>query len=119
MSPSQIHPAPSAAYAQPVAISISFPRLAAPRSRHIKRVFDVTLALLLAIVALPVAALIAAAIWIESRGGPVLFAHERIGRGNRRFRLWKFRTMVVNADRVLAQHLAENPEAAAEWHASH
>jgi Undecaprenyl-phosphate galactose phosphotransferase WbaP len=120
MNPSQLHPAPSSAPAlQPVAIPIAFPRLAAPRSRHIKRVFDVTFALLLSVVAFPVAALIAAAIWLESRRGPIFFSHERIGRGSKRFRLWKFRTMVVNSDRVLARHLEENPDAAAEWHANH
>jgi Undecaprenyl-phosphate galactose phosphotransferase WbaP len=119
MNPSQIHPAPSVAHVQPAAVAIAFPELASPRSRRIKRVFDITFALLLTTVALPFAALIAAAIWLESRRGPILFAHERIGRGNRRFRLWKFRTMVVNADEVLTRHLAENPEAAAEWQANH
>lgn len=119
MNPSQLHPAPSVAYQQPAAVAIAFPRLASPRSRRTKRVFDVFFALLLAIVAAPVAALIALAIWLESRRGPILFGHERIGRGGRRFRLWKFRTMVVNGDEVLAHHLAENPEANAEWRANH
>lgn len=35
-----------------------------------------------------------------SDGGPVLYGHERVGRGGRPFRLWKFRSMVPNADRV-------------------
>ena len=119
MSPSQIHTAPSVAHVQPIAVPIAFPRLASVYSRRIKRTFDVFFALLIALFALPAAVLIGAAIWLESRRGPILFAHERIGHGNRRFRLWKFRTMVPDANEVLSRHLAEDPDAAAEWQANH
>ena len=47
--------------------------------------------------------------------GPAFFGHTRIGQHGRTFRAWKFRTMVTDADKVLEQHLAENPEARAEW----
>ena len=47
---------------------------------------------------LPLWALIAAAIKLED-GGPVFYGQERVGRGGRRFRSWKFRSMVVDADR--------------------
>lgn len=119
MNPGQISRAQSLSYAHPVAPPIAFPRLAATRARHIKRAFDVVFALLIALFALPLAALIACSIRLESRGGPILFAHERIGHGNRRFRLWKFRTMVPDADQVLDRYLAAHPEAAAEWQANH
>jgi undecaprenyl-phosphate galactose phosphotransferase len=49
----------------------------------------------------------------------VLFAHRRIGAGGRHFYCLKFRTMVVNADQVLQQILATDPERAAEWRATH
>ena len=84
-------------------------------SQRMKRVVDVVFASLLALVALPFAVLIAAAIVLETRG-PVFFLHTRIGKGGRRFRLWKFRTMAVNADAVLKKHLAENPGCVFEWH---
>lgn len=116
MNPLLLQPARSVP--QPAAEPISFPRLASPRSQRLKRTFDVVFALILALLAAPLAAFIAVAIWLESRRGPILFAHERIGRGNRRFRLWKFRTMVPNSNEVLAEHLAENPDAALEWHAN-
>lgn len=45
----------------------------------------------------PLGMLIAAAIRLESPG-PVLFGQWRVGRGGRRFRLWKFRSMVVDAE---------------------
>ncbi len=52
---------------------------------------------------------------IRRDGGPMLFAHERVGRGGRPFRCLKFRTMVVDADRRLKELLERDPEAAAEW----
>jgi len=43
------------------------------------------------------------------------YSQQRIGRDGKHFRLWKIRTMVPNADEVLAGYLASNPEAKAEW----
>lgn len=48
-------------------------------------------------------------------GGPMLFAHERVGRSGQPFRCLKFRTMVVDADQRLRELLENDPEAAAEW----
>ncbi len=52
---------------------------------------------------------------IRRDGGPMLYAHERVGRGGRPFRCLKFRTMVVDADRRLRDLLERDPQAAAEW----
>lgn len=65
--------------------------------RAIKRFVDLLLSSILLILALPVFIVIAAAIRLDSRG-PVFFRQERIGEGNRRFRIIKFRTMVVDAE---------------------
>lgn len=43
------------------------------------------------------------------------FMQQRVGKDGRRFNMWKFRTMVPNAEAKLQQYLAENPEARAEW----
>ena len=51
----------------------------------------------------PLFVLVGFAIAIEGRGGPVFFAQERVGRHGVRFRMWKFRTMQVNAERRGAQ----------------
>ena len=93
---------------------VEFPRLALPGARRVKRTLDIVFALALAIVALPVFLLTAVAILIES-GRPVFFGHSRVGRSGRAFRLLKFRTMAVNSDEILAEHLASDPEAADEW----
>jgi Undecaprenyl-phosphate galactose phosphotransferase WbaP len=97
---------------------LEFPKLATPHFRNIKRAFDIVSAVLMTLFALPFAILIALAILLES-GRPVFFRHERVGRGNRRFRLWKFRTMVSNGDAVLERHLQEHPERRLEWESNH
>lgn len=78
-----------------------------------KRVFDVVGALLIMLAIAPVAAAIMIALRLE--GGPLFFGHVRVGRSGRRFSCWKFRTMVPDADRRLADLLARDGEARAEW----
>ncbi len=67
-------------------------RRASPGSSAVGRLFDFSAALLLLGLASPLLLLIAAAVRCQD-GGPVFFRQERIGRGGRPFRLWKFRTM--------------------------
>jgi Undecaprenyl-phosphate galactose phosphotransferase WbaP len=86
-------------------------------SSPLKRVFDLSLALVLGLAALPLIALIALLTRLGSPG-PVFFGQERVGRYGRRFKLWKFRTMLPDADVVLARYLDAHPELAAEWKAS-
>jgi len=93
---------------------IDFPAIATARARRIKRVVDLTFGAIGLVIVLPFAALIALAILLES-GQPVFFTQERIGLGGRRFRIRKFRTMVVDADEVLRAYLATNPDARSEW----
>lgn len=82
--------------------------------RPAKRAFDVVAAILLLIVLAPVMAAIWLAIRLTSRG-PALFVQERMGRGGTRFGVYKFRTMVVDADARLEALLASDPEAAEEY----
>ena len=82
-----------------------------------KRIFDLFLALALVPIIAPVVALIC--ICVSRDGGPGLFAHTRVGRDGKLFRCWKIRTMVVDAEERLAQHLSQDAEAAAEWKADH
>jgi len=64
-----------------------------------KRLFDVFVCILLLPVVLPLLALCALAILLDSPG-PVLIAQERTGRDGSPFRMLKFRTMVRNADEL-------------------
>ncbi|HET7564408.1 MAG TPA: sugar transferase [Gemmatimonadaceae bacterium] len=63
------------------------------------RVRDMCAAALGLLVVWPALLAIAAAIRLDD-GGPVLFRQERVGHRGRPFRIWKFRTMVVGADRM-------------------
>jgi len=62
-----------------------------------RRVMDVALSLLLLPLALPMMALVWLAIRLDSPG-PAIFIQERIGKGGRPFRMYKFRTMQHNLD---------------------
>lgn len=87
--------------------------LLSPGAR-LKRYFDVSAATL-ALVLLAVLILMIAAAILLTDGGPVIIRHRRLGRNGTIFSCLKFRTMVVNADEVLQQHLAANPDACDEW----
>ncbi len=65
----------------------------------LKRVMDVGLSLLLLIVGLPIIFLVAVALKITT-GGTVLYRQTRCGLNGRRFTLYKFRTMVEDAERI-------------------
>lgn len=64
-----------------------------------KRLFDCVVAALILLCFLPFGIVIALLIALESRGG-VFYRQERIGQYGKPFRLWKFRTMHRNADRL-------------------
>ena len=54
-------------------------------------------------------------LFVRRDGGPGFFGHRRIGQNGKVFRCWKIRTMVVDAETKLRDHLAKNPAAAEEW----
>ena len=74
----------------------------------IKRVIDIVAAMIGLVCCAPMLLLIAMAIKLTSRG-PVCFNHERYGLGKRRFVMYKFRTMVANAEELKQsiEHLNE------------
>jgi exopolysaccharide biosynthesis polyprenyl glycosylphosphotransferase len=72
-----------------------------------KRGFDVAAAALIILVTAPLTLVVAAAVKATSHG-PVLFKQERVGRRGRRFHVYKFRTMVADAEQLLIDLLAEN-----------
>jgi len=68
-------------------------------SLFLKRVFDIVMSLLLIVVASPV--LLFVAVWIRlDSEGPVFYRQERVTQYGRKFRIYKFRTMVTNADKM-------------------
>jgi exopolysaccharide production protein ExoY len=79
-----------------------------------KRALDVALAAVALVLLSPLMLGVALLVKLTSQG-PVLFGHDRIGFAGRRFRCWKFRTMVVDGERVLEEHFAKFPDERAVW----
>ncbi len=84
-----------------------------PKLRRRKRLFDLVVGSALIIFLAPLMAVIALLVKLD--GGPAVFGHCRVGADGRSFRCWKFRSMVLNADEVLAKLLETDPAARAEW----
>ena len=83
-------------------------------SRIAKRAIDLVFCFALLPLVLPLMAVIAFLIAVES-GFPVFYSQKRLGQDGRTFHIWKFRTMVGNAAQVLERSLASNPELKKEW----
>jgi Undecaprenyl-phosphate galactose phosphotransferase WbaP len=86
--------------------------MAGPRAA--KRLLDLAFSLLLLVCLSPLLAMIALLTKLESPG-KVLYRQSRIGLDCEKFWVWKFRTMRVNSEQMLADYLVQNPEAAEEW----
>lgn len=85
-----------------------------PFNRFLKRSLDMALTLAAALPALLIVG--AAGLWIKlSSRGPVFFRQLRAGEQGRPILVWKLRTMHVDAERMLREHLEKNPEARREW----
>ena len=80
------------------------------REPFLKRPLDVILSFFMLILSLPVSLLIALAIKLEDRG-PIFYRQERWGRNGKRFRAYKFRTMIASSDQEfgLKQAMENDP----------
>jgi exopolysaccharide biosynthesis polyprenyl glycosylphosphotransferase len=67
-------------------------------AQAVKRVLDISVVLLLSPIALALGTLIAIAIKLETPDGPVFYAADRVGQNGTLFRMYKFRSMIVDAD---------------------
>jgi len=88
-------------------------RGARPWHQMSKRGLDVTLALTMLLILLPLMLTIALIVCSDGKGA--MFSHARVGRGGRSFGCLKFRSMVPDADRALAELLLQDAEAAEMW----
>lgn len=80
----------------------------------VKRVMDILICLLGLPVALPLGFVLAILICLDGYGTP-FYKQTRIGTGGAKFKLYKFRTMVLDAEERLEKYLAANPQFAREW----
>jgi exopolysaccharide production protein ExoY len=82
-------------------------------ARRGKRIVDVVLGLLLGLMLLPLMVAVAFIVLVTS-GRPVLYTSERLGMGGKSFPMWKFRTMVRDADAELERWKLTHPDRAAQ-----
>ena len=78
-----------------------------------KRMFDLVVVLMFLPIAVVIVGLLAACIALS--GGAPFYTQDRVGRDGTFYRLWKLRTMVVDAEQHLHQHLLADPMARLEW----
>lgn len=78
-----------------------------------KRALDLLLVLMAFPIALPIILVAGLALWLES--GLPFYSQDRLGRHGKRFRIFKLRTMVRNADACLQDHLDRDPALRREW----
>src|SRR6266542_3167154 len=67
--------------------------------RMLKRAMDITVCLMVAALLVPLLSLVGLLIYIDSPG-KVMFTQLRTGKGGRRFKMYKFRSMVPNAEEL-------------------
>ena len=78
-----------------------------------KRLMDLAFILVTLPFSVTIIGLCAVALWVES-GNP-FYTQDRLGKNGKRFKILKLRTMVRNADALLEEYLANDPEMRREW----
>ncbi|MCT2398905.1 sugar transferase [Novosphingobium mangrovi (ex Huang et al. 2023)] len=78
------------------------------------RSFDIVVAMAILVVVFPFLVLLTTVLYV-SDPGPIFFVHRRVGYRGRYFNCLKFRSMRVDGDAVLLEHLKSNPDARHEW----
>jgi len=81
-----------------------------------KRLLDLLLILAALPFVLPLIAIMA--LLVATDGGNPFYSQKRLGRNGRIYTMWKMRSMVVDADARLDDHLEADPAARAEWDAA-
>jgi undecaprenyl-phosphate galactose phosphotransferase len=89
-------------------------RAYAVKHNFVKRAFDTCFTLAVLLLFCPLFVGIACAVKLSSPG-PALYSSLRVGRGGKRIRCWKFRTMCVNADAKLREMLQSDEALRREW----
>jgi lipopolysaccharide/colanic/teichoic acid biosynthesis glycosyltransferase len=82
-------------------------------ARFAKRALDVTAIVLALPVILPIIGI--CAFLIRRDGGPAFYGQQRVGKDGKEFTCWKLRSMVIDAEKRLEEHIANDPAAKLEW----
>lgn len=74
-----------------------------------KRILDVCISIIMLLIAIPIFLVIAVLIKLEDRG-PIFYRHKRVGKNGKTIYLYKFRSMVVNAEEKMKEFTEEQKE---------
>lgn len=80
-----------------------------------KRIIDILGAIVGILILVPLTIVVAIVNFVSGERGPVFYFQERIGKDGEKFKIYKFRTMVVDAQERLEKLLAESEEIRKEW----
>ena len=83
--------------------------------RFIKRTVDFLGGIVGTILLVPITIAVFIGNKILKDNGPIFYTQERIGKNGKKFKMYKFRSMVLNADEKLEKYLSENEEARKEY----
>lgn len=97
-------------------VQINEKRFANDTFSQAKRLIDVIVAAIMLLFLLPLFFVLA--VLVRRDGGPAIYGQKRLGHSGRSFTLWKLRSMVPDAERILARHLQSDAQALAEWEAN-
>ena len=79
------------------------------RYLYAKRFLDITVSIVGVSILIPLTIGIYIANKLVKDNGPIFYVQKRIGKDGKTFKMYKFRSMVENADQKLKRHLLENP----------
>lgn len=100
----------------PVSTNVDSKKFKLIIEKGIKRLVDIIAGLAGTILLIPITICIYIAKKIlKENDGPIFYDQLRIGKGGKHFKLYKYRSMVVGADKILEEYLAENEEARIEF----
>ncbi len=84
--------------------------------KGIKRIFDIFVGLIGTLLLIPITiGIYIAKKILKEDDGPIFYDQLRIGKGSKHFKLYKYRSMIVGADEILKEYLANNEEARIEF----
>ena len=83
--------------------------------KTLKRTMDICGGIVGTLALIPLSIMIFCANLISGDTGPLFYTQERIGKNGKKFKMYKFRSMVVGADEKLEKYLEENEEAREEY----
>jgi Undecaprenyl-phosphate galactose phosphotransferase WbaP len=88
--------------------------LLSPFNSVIKRIIDIVGSLFFVLFFMPITVFLIILIKLDSRG-PAFYSQIRLGKDGKRIQIYKFRTMLIDADQALVDYLKADPVAKREW----